>query len=441
MLNFQPYNDQAGENIRNRWSQSLDGILNQYMASKQQAISRADIMRQQALQDQDRATARQVQDLQLREQYGTNPLELTPEQRAQGFAGPTIIPAKPAVPGTPATTNFVGGVVAPVGTPASQLQAQGPVLGQAQDPREALGGLMNGPGPSFTPSTPGTPATPEQTQFHDNPAIAALQRHVMMKRQQAQIAQDDQQAQALQRRATAVKDIAEANLADRKPFDIQMSEKENQFKAKRFTQLGDALDPSKARAGAFGTSKQVFDRAERLQTLAGAYKDNNLDSRQVEELAIGLNSMLSGSNVGAASQVEKLVPKSIVGDVQKMKEWLTNDPKGTNQQEFVKRMLGSIEREKSTAQDQIKRTQFERIGRYGDLEKADPDEFVNVLQSAGVDPAEYQAWKKGGFKRQTAVQSAESGAAPAAQSGPLPIALTGPKAARLAELRAKLGAK
>ena len=83
-------------------------------------------------------------------------------------------------------------------------------------------------------------------------------------------------------------------------------------------------------------------------------------------------------------------------------------PAGAYRQ-FVKRMLGSIDREKATASDQIKRTQFERIGRYGDLEKADADEFANVLQSAGIDPAEYKAFKKGGYKRQSAVQGAEGG--------------------------------
>lgn len=304
-------------------------------------------------------------------------------------------------------------------TPDTLRQAQGEAPGTPTNPNVPEGAFGQG-----------SPALPAQAE----PEIVGHVRAFLEKRKASDgLAADASRASTLEKTAKATKDIADANLADRKPFDVQMSEKSNQFNTKRFTQLGDALDPSKARAGAFGTSKQVFDRAERLQTLAGAYKDNNLDSRQVEELAIGLNSMLSGSNVGAASQVEKLVPKSIMGDKQKLMEWLSNDPKGTNQQEFVKRMLGSIDREKSTAADQIKRTQFERIGRYGDLEKADADEFHNVLQSAGVDPGEYQAFKKGGYKKTSAVQAAEG------VSGHSDIALTGEKAARLAELRAKAG--
>ncbi len=188
-------------------------------------------------------------------------------------------------------------------------------------------------------------------------------------------------------------------------FDINQGEHADQFADKRFSLLGDALDPSKQKGGAFGTSKGIFDRAERLETLGNAYKSGNLDSRQVEELAIGLNSMLQGGNVGAAEQVKALVPSTIIGNGAKIAEWLTNAPQGTNQQAFVQRMLGSVSREKQTAADQIKRTQFQRIGRYADLESKNKDQFENTLQSAGVDPDEYRTWKKGGYKPMSAVQN------------------------------------
>lgn len=193
-------------------------------------------------------------------------------------------------------------------------------------------------------------------------------------------------------------------------LDVTQGEHASQFADKRLTALGDALDPSKQRAGAFGVSKQVFDRAERLESLANAYKDGNLDSRQIEEMAIGLNAMLSGANTGASEQVKSLVPQTIWGNAQKLKEWFLNNPQGMQQQAFVQRMLGSVSREKQTASDQIKRTQFQRIGRYADLENSNPDGFYNVLQSAGIEPDEYKQWKKGGYKPMTAVQSPENGA-------------------------------
>lgn len=195
-------------------------------------------------------------------------------------------------------------------------------------------------------------------------------------------------------------------------FKVNLGEKEDQFKTKQLQALGNALDPSKQRQGAFGVSKQKFDRAEALETLGNAFSDGNLDSRQIEELAIGLNALLSGSNTGAQRQVEALVPKSLWGNTQKLAEFLTNEPRGTQQRAFVKRLMGTIEREKATAADQIKRTQFSRIAPYEHLEGQDPEGFASTLQSQGIDPEEYKAWKKGGFKPISAVQMPEDGGGP-----------------------------
>ncbi len=177
---------------------------------------------------------------------------------------------------------------------------------------------------------------------------------------------------------------------------------------KRFKDLDESIDPSRYRAGAFGVSKQRFDRAENLQSLASAFPDGNLDSRQIEEMAIGLNALLSGSNTGAQQQVKALVPQSVWGNSNKLAEFLSSDPRGTGQQEFVKRLLGTIDREKETAQTQIQRTQFSRIARNADLEKVDPEKFNEILQSHEVDPAEYKRWKKNGFKAISAVVTSET---------------------------------
>lgn len=185
--------------------------------------------------------------------------------------------------------------------------------------------------------------------------------------------------------------------------DTLDSERKKVQREKSFIHMSEALDPSKQRQGAFGVSKQVFDRAERLESLANAFPGGNLRSSEIEELAIGLNSMLSGSNTGAQEQVKALVPKTIWGDGQKLREWLTNEPTGTGQQEFVKRMMGSVAREKETASKQIKRTQLSRISPYAKLEDEDPDTFHATLQSQGIEPEEYQAFKARGYKPESAV--------------------------------------
>lgn len=185
---------------------------------------------------------------------------------------------------------------------------------------------------------------------------------------------------------------------------LMLGEKENQFQTKRLQELGKLLDPSGYRVGQFSNIYQGFLRGERLESLANAYSNRDLDQRESEELAIGLNSMLQGSNVGAQKQVEALVPKSAVGNAMKMAEWLSNNPKGLQQQQFVKRMMNDIQREKSTFKDQINRVRFQRIAPYADLEKKNPEGFESVLKSNEVDPEDYAKWKSGGYKTMTGVQ-------------------------------------
>jgi hypothetical protein len=183
---------------------------------------------------------------------------------------------------------------------------------------------------------------------------------------------------------------------------IALSQKEDQRLNDRASKLSDALDPSRLTRGPFSVSKSIMDRSDRLKTLdeyVNAYQQGNADSRQIEELAIGLNALLSGASQGAQHQVEALVPKSAIGNTKKMIEFLTNNPQGTNQQEFVKRMMGTVQNERNTAEAQIKKTRMQRIAQFEDVKEGDTNKFNNILQSWEIDPNEYDAWKASGFKK------------------------------------------
>jgi hypothetical protein len=199
--------------------------------------------------------------------------------------------------------------------------------------------------------------------------------------------------------------------------NIALGEKESQFADKRFTNFSDALDPSRASSrSAMGQAAIAAQRAERLQSLASAFPAGQLRSQEILELATGMNNMIGGSI--AVSQIQDLVPHSAVGNANKFIEWLTNDPTGANQGALVTRLLGSINRESYTANQQLKRAQYSRIAAFSDLQKKDPTRFNDVLLSQGVDPDEYSQWTAGGHKRIDAVMKPGEGAAPgAAPSG------------------------
>jgi hypothetical protein len=222
--------------------------------------------------------------------------------------------------------------------------------------------------------------------------------------------------------------------------EIALSQKTDQRTSDRLSKMSKDLDPSAMVRGAFSISKQVIDRADRLRTLddyVQAYQNGNADSRQIEELAIGMNSLLSGANTGAQQQVAALVPKTAIGNASKMYEFLSGNPKGTNQQAFVQRMMGTIENEKRTAQAQINKTRFSRIAQYKDVEAADPVGFNDVLRSWEINPDEYHSWKQGGYKQPDVAKAPGSAGAAVGASG---VFLSGDKAARLEELRRKQAA-
>jgi hypothetical protein len=167
---------------------------------------------------------------------------------------------------------------------------------------------------------------------------------------------------------------------------------------KHVTAMKDSLDPNKARGGNMATNQKKVDQADRLISLSvnpETGKVDNLDRRNIEELAIGLNSMLA-AGVGSAEQVKNLIPVNYRGEAAKLQEWLSKNPQGTDQIAFVSKMLGSVVREKDVASDQVKRAQIQRLSAENWLKTNAPEEYYRVLNGYQIDPSEIDA--KGQYK-------------------------------------------
>jgi hypothetical protein len=179
---------------------------------------------------------------------------------------------------------------------------------------------------------------------------------------------------------------------------LKIQEKHSLQNEKDFSKMSDSLDPNKGRAGEFGKNQGRINSATRIEALITDSGGNlrNLDQRQIEELAIGTNSLLSGSSSPAVSQVKALVPHTIWGDVKKMQEWLTNNPTGTDQLAFVKRMAETVAREKEVAISAIKKVQISRLAQFNHLKEKDPKQYQNVLSSWGLSEDEIN--DKGQYK-------------------------------------------
>lgn len=209
-----------------------------------------------------------------------------------------------------------------------------------------------------------------------------------------------------------VDQTAEGNIIIRKGdsdnSEMMLGMKEDQFKTRILQKMGDDLDPSKNVRNPYGVAQLGLSRAERIEGLVSQYKDLNLDRRETEELAIGLNSMLQGSNQSARNQVMSLVPSSARGTVSKLTEWLVNEPQGLNQQKFVQRMLDDVRREKQVFQGQVMKFARSKVAKYKSLIEKYPEETSDILRSFNVDPEAYAKWKDSGFKDQPPIEVSKS---------------------------------
>lgn len=147
-----------------------------------------------------------------------------------------------------------------------------------------------------------------------------------------------------------------------------------------------------ARSGAAGATQAKINAAEAAEKLIEQAKTQKggLDSRQIEELAQSTARTLGGGT-SASARVEALVPHTFWGKAQSLNEWLTNEPKGADQQAFVDRMADTISREKALAQQQKQSYQTEGLAARSGFRQRNPEQFNSILRQRGLDPDKVDA--------------------------------------------------
>jgi hypothetical protein len=142
------------------------------------------------------------------------------------------------------------------------------------------------------------------------------------------------------------------------------------------------------RSGQAGVVQGKINSAEAAEQLIsqGRTQPGGLDSRQVEELAQSTARLLGGS-AAASARVEALVPHTLFGRAQTLKEWLSNKPTGQDMQAFTERMAETVAREKALAQNQMRQYQVEGLPAHSALKKKNPELYNQILQAKGIDPS------------------------------------------------------
>lgn len=213
--------------------------------------------------------------------------------------------------------------------------------------------------------------------------------------------------------ADAMAAYRQALLAQRdQRFEQTHGEKTEQFDTKREDQLakglGQLLNPYAAKGGLRGLMDRVT-QAELLKRSV-ARAGGNPDRRQIEELAIGLNKLLSGSSGGAQHQVEALVPQTIWGDVNKLAERISNEPTGLGQQKFVSRMLETIEGEERKAAEIARNAVKQGLPEFSPLREMNRGRYESMLRARGFDP---EIFDEKGLEKSGGAAPSGGGKAPA----------------------------
>lgn len=167
---------------------------------------------------------------------------------------------------------------------------------------------------------------------------------------------------------------------------LKTEEKQEQFDRKRLDTLGKALTAETASSrSAFGRGANNIRAAEAIEALTDQFKGHldQMDERQITEVARSLDGLLAQGQPTISGTMH-LIPKTAVGNVAKMVEYLRNIPTGQQQGLFVKRMLETVEREKELAKDQIKRVQGKVLGPYMETLKRRPEDAKDILGPHGL---------------------------------------------------------
>ena len=155
--------------------------------------------------------------------------------------------------------------------------------------------------------------------------------------------------------------------------------------AKDFTKLSEKLTAELASSrSAFGKGANIIRSAEAIETLVSQMNPRDINTRQIQELARGLDAMLS-QGAATISGTKKLVPESYSADFAKIAEYITSKPKGAGQEAFVKQMMETVEREKETAKRQMRQTQNKILSGYEHLKERYPERYKRMLQEFGAD--------------------------------------------------------
>lgn len=148
---------------------------------------------------------------------------------------------------------------------------------------------------------------------------------------------------------------------------------------KEFSKLVDDINPNRARSGELGKLQSRINAAGRVDALYAA-SQGNPNPVQMRELGTTVANMLTMGSQTAVAQIDELVPDTMKGDSNKIKQWLSNNPTGLEQQQFAKQYFELAGRERKQSAHQLKLAQYDAIAKKAHLEGQNPSMFKQLFR-------------------------------------------------------------
>jgi hypothetical protein len=155
-------------------------------------------------------------------------------------------------------------------------------------------------------------------------------------------------------------------------------EKQARETTKRFDELNKKLVSEIASSRTtFGTDAKTLQGVQNVKALIEGKDPNELDNREVYEVAKVLDRILSQGNPTISGSA-KLTPDTARGLVSKYLEYFTNKRTGAGAGSFIERFSKTLDREEKQAINRIMQTQL--LSSYSDLEQKDPGKWDLIMQ-------------------------------------------------------------
>lgn len=197
--------------------------------------------------------------------------------------------------------------------------------------------------------------------------------------------------------------------------ELTLGLKTQQDDENRLVKLGDAMSTEKMRSGSVGQMSQSLAGIGKLKALMTGYK-GNLTPQEWQEASIAWNRILTQGGVGGGEHsIEALVPHSLWGNIMGQIQWLTNNPTGTDQQEFAKRLQVGMDREEKYATGYVNKYKVGRLMDFQDVAGRKSDDVRMKLESQGIGFDDV-AGVNPGLASKLWPQGSSAGATPGAQA-------------------------